>query len=270
MFVIAVQAEKGGVGKTTTAVSLAYILAEEHKARVLLIDADQQGNASQLVQRYDPEHSGTVDVLEGNREITAAALPVTLERFRKDYYFDILTANGYLMNTNADILQDTVQDQVHRLRKALHAARGWYDYVLIDCGLLMDMAVLNAMVAADMWIVPMRPGGLEADAVANAEERLEELRQLNPDLFAIGLLVAAGANKKHAEVYEWLARETRLGAIPVVIPRGIIGETYTAARMPLPAYRPRCKISDAYRQVARYVAEVACVVAKKRKTGEGE
>lgn len=83
MFVIAVQAEKGGVGKTTTAVSLAYILAEEHKARVLLIDADQQGNASQLVQRYDPEHSGTVDVLEGNREITEAALPVTLERFRK-------------------------------------------------------------------------------------------------------------------------------------------------------------------------------------------
>ena len=235
MFVIAVQAEKGGVGKTTTAVSLAYILAEEHKARVLLIDADQQGNASQLVQRYDPEHSGTVDVLEGNREITAAALPVTLERFRKDYYFDILTANSYLMNTNADILQDTVQDQVHRLRKALHAARGWYDYVVIDCGLLMDMAVLNAMVAADVWIVPMRPGGLEADAVANAEERLEELRQLNPDLFAVGLLVAAGANKKHAEVYEWLARETRLGAIPVVIPRGIIGETYKAARMPLPA-----------------------------------
>lgn len=177
MFVIAVQAEKGGVGKTTTAVSLAYILAEEHKARVLLIDADQQGNASQLVQRYDPEHSGTVDVLEGNREITAAALPVTLKRFREDYYFDILTANGYLMNTNADILQDTVQDQVHRLRKALHAARGWYDYVVIDCGLLMDMAVLNAMVAADMWIVPMRPGGLEADAVANAEERLEELRR---------------------------------------------------------------------------------------------
>ena len=78
MFVIAVQAEKGGVGKTTTAVSLAYILAEEHKARVLLIDADQQGNASQLVQRYDPEHSGTVDVLEGNREITEAALPRTL------------------------------------------------------------------------------------------------------------------------------------------------------------------------------------------------
>lgn len=95
MFVIAVQAEKGGVGKTTTAVSLAYILAEEHKARVLLIDADQQGNASQLVQRYDPEHSGTVDVLEGNKEITAAALPVTLEQFRKDYYFDILTANSY-------------------------------------------------------------------------------------------------------------------------------------------------------------------------------
>lgn len=161
MFVIAVQAEKGGVGKTTTAVSLAYILAEEHKARVLLIDADQQGNASQLVQRYDPEHSGTVDVLEGNKEITAAALPVTLEQFRKDYYFDILTANSYLMNTNADILQDTVQDQVHRLRKALHAARGWYDYVVIDCGLLMDMAVLNAMVAADMWIVPMRRADLK-------------------------------------------------------------------------------------------------------------
>lgn len=79
---------------------------------------------------------------------------------------------------------------------------------------------------------PCAPGGLEADAVANAEERLEELRQLNPDLFAVGLLVAAGASKKHAEVYEWLARETRLGAIPAVIPRGIIGETYTAARMP--------------------------------------
>lgn len=105
-----------------------YIMCNNQN-NILLIDADQQGNASQLVQRYDPEHSGTVDVLEGNREITAAALPVTLERFRKDYYFDILTANGYLMNTNADILQDTVQDQVHRLRKALHAARGWYDYV---------------------------------------------------------------------------------------------------------------------------------------------
>lgn len=186
MKIIAIMAQKGGTGKTTTATTLAYDLAQLD-GPVLLIDADQQGNASQIMGAYDPTAWGVEKLLEpGTDAASVDDLKQTREWQPKKkapaVRVDVVAASAALMDANMDVAADTVNDQVHRLQERLAAVSGVYKYAVIDCGLLLDMAVLNALVAADLWIVPVKPGGFEVDGLLRVREQLEELRQLNDGL----------------------------------------------------------------------------------------
>lgn len=169
MKIIAIMAQKGGTGKTTTATTLAYDLAQLD-GPVLLIDADQQGNASQIMGAYDPTAWGVEKLLEPD---TDAASVDDLKQAREwqpkkkapAVRVDVVAASAALMDANMDVAADTVNDQVHRLQERLAAVSDVYKYAVIDCGLLLDMAVLNALVAADLWIVPVKPGGFEVDGL---------------------------------------------------------------------------------------------------------
>lgn len=186
MKIIAIMAQKGGTGKTTTATTLAYDLAQLD-GPVLLIDADQQGNASQIMGAYDPTAWGVEKLLEPGADAASVDdLKQTREWKPKKkapaVRVDVVAASAALMDANMDVAADTVNDQVHRLQERLAAVSDVYKYAVIDCGLLLDMAVLNALVAADLWIVPVKPGGFEVDGLLRVHEQLEELRQLNDGL----------------------------------------------------------------------------------------
>lgn len=187
MKIIAVMNQKGGVGKTMTSAAIAYILGEEMKNRVLIADADQQGNVSMLYGVYDPEGLGMPELLEAHQ--AAGGAYSTKELIQQTTYsnIQIIPANGYLMRTNAELLLVEREDQILRFSAAMNEVRTEYDYCIVDCGLLLDMTVMNVLAAADLVIVPAKIGGFEIGAINNMVEQLETFRDFN---------VAAGQNCK--------------------------------------------------------------------------
>ncbi len=178
--IIAVANQKGGVGKTTTAVNLAAALARTPQ-RVLLVDLDAQGNATMGsgVDKRELERS-TCDVLLRETDIRAAIV-------KTPEGFDLLPGNNDL--TAAEIrLMDAAQREL-RLKQPLDSVRGDYDFIIIDCPPALSLLTLNALTAADSVLVPMQCEYYALEGLSALMETIEALRaQLNPGLEIEGLL----------------------------------------------------------------------------------
>ena len=146
--VLTIANQKGGVGKTTTAVNLAAALARLRK-RVLLVDLDPQGNATMGsgVDKSQLE-SSVLEVLLGERH------PGEVRTRSESGNYDLLPANGDLTAAEVELLKLTQRDQ--RLRAALRKLDGEYDYVVIDCPPSLNMLTVNALVASDAVLVPVQ------------------------------------------------------------------------------------------------------------------
>ena len=256
MKIIAVMIEKGGAGKTTTAAALGCILGAHH--RVLMIDADQQGNLSTLYGVADPEDKGLAALLSAvHGEVTVADV-VKQSRVFGDkktgfYRVDVIPANGYLMDANTEIATDTENDQVRRLQTALGTpeVQELYDYVIVDCGLLLDMTVLNALVA-----VPVKLGGFEADALGHMADTIEQLHGLNDALVLRSFFTMKGRNDASDQFEKWLKSFDRCQAFDATVSRSVIVERASINQEPVASYSPRCKVSREYAALAREIMEV--------------
>lgn len=250
MKIIAVMNPKGGIGKTITSTSLAYILGEEQEKRVLLVDGDAQGNASKVFGCYEPEGTGMSELLE--RHVATGGDYRTSELIRPTQYshIDIIPSNGYLMKTNMNLLMNTDGNQVTRFKEALEEVQEAYDYCICDCGLLLDMTVLNIILASELVIAPVKVGGFEIDAIDTLHEQVEELRQMNPDLRIKAIMTMRQKNKTSLDVEEWLKDSSGYDVFITPIRRSIVVERATTAFKPLPDFSKRCIASQDYRNVA--------------------
>jgi chromosome partitioning protein len=180
--VIAIANQKGGVGKTTTAVNLAASLAAT-KRRVLLIDLDPQGNTTMGcgVEKGSLTRSAC-EVLLGECDIASAIVPVEMAGM------SLLPANQDLTAAEVRLLT-MITGRELRLRIALKPVRDAYDQILIDCPPALNMLTVNALVAADSVLIPMQCEYYALEGLSALVSTIEQIRgAVNPDLEIEGIL----------------------------------------------------------------------------------
>ena len=216
MKVVAIANQKGGVGKTTTAVNLSAALGAMEK-RVLLVDLDPQGNASVSVGINKSDiPAGTYELLV--EQTPLAEVAISLPQLR----MDVVPANGDL--TAAEVALLAVDDREQRLKQGLEAAREQYDFVIIDCPPSLNMLTLNALVAADSVLITMQCEYFALEGLSALLETVGSINQtVNPALRVEGILrtLYDPRNALTNEVSEQLHQHFEGLVYRTVIPRNV-------------------------------------------------
>ena len=179
--ILVVANQKGGVGKTTTAVNLSASLAAT-KRKVLMVDLDPQGNATMGcgIDKHDLEQS-LYEVLTGNCDIKEAIVSAEAAGF------DVLPTNSDLTAAEVELMD--LPNRETRLRSALQQVSANYDYIIIDCPPSLSMLTVNAMVAAHGVLIPMQCEYYALEGLSALMRTIEKIKSnLNPELEIEGIL----------------------------------------------------------------------------------
>lgn len=242
--IIAIANQKGGVGKTTTAVNLAAALAEAGHSTIL-VDLDPQGNASTgLGVEADKREHTVYDLLTGDIDLDSACIQTGIANLR------LVPATSDLASADVDLSQ--IPNRTRLLERQLESADK-RSIILIDCPPALGLLTVNAMVAASSVLVPLQAEFYALEGLSQLLATVKQVRQgVNPNLRINGILLTMSDSRNNlAQQVEADARET-LGELvySTVIPRNVRVSEAPSYAKPVLTYDPNSKGSIAYRKFA--------------------
>jgi chromosome partitioning protein len=250
--VIAIASQKGGVGKTTTAINLGACIAQESR-RVLIVDIDPQGNASSgLGINGNDQRLSTYETLIGQAELPAAVLPTALANL------DLLPSGQRLSGAEVELVGMMARET--RLKTCLAPVRAEYDFILIDCPPSLGLLTVNALTAADSVFIPLQCEYLALEGLTQLIGAIRLVQDhLNPALRIEGVLLTMFDSRLNLS--QQVADEARKffaeRVYKTVIPRNVRLSEAPSFGKPIVLYDPHSTGAESYRSLAREVVNHA-------------